>query len=270
MINSDKIKSIKIQPDDKIFFRTLRGNEVLKTVKISGFVKEPGVYSFVKGQKLTDLINMAGGVTDEADLRGLVFKRANLHRHQTELSKKNNDRDIRLLEGRLSSGYKQAENDQKTKLEMIDKLREEKAEIAQRYTGQIALNIKSNDLKKIDKLNNIEIQDGDDIYVPRMSNYVSVLGEVYNEQAFVYKDGARAGHYIKEVGGYTPNANKFRTYKVSVNGTAKKIGKKASIEPGDTIIVPRKIAGNDWITPITQTLQSVSNLFLMAFAIHKW
>lgn len=39
MINSDRIKSIPIMPEDKIFFRTLRGNEVMKTVKVSGFVK---------------------------------------------------------------------------------------------------------------------------------------------------------------------------------------------------------------------------------------
>ena len=46
----------------------------MKTVKISGFVKQPGVYSFVKGQKLIDVIELAGGLDDEADLRGIVFK----------------------------------------------------------------------------------------------------------------------------------------------------------------------------------------------------
>ena len=45
MINSDRIKSIAIMPEDKIFFRTLRGNEVLKTVKVSGFVKTRPVSS---------------------------------------------------------------------------------------------------------------------------------------------------------------------------------------------------------------------------------
>lgn len=46
MINSDRIKSIAISPEDKIFFRTLRGNEIMKTVKVSGFVKHPGRLHF--------------------------------------------------------------------------------------------------------------------------------------------------------------------------------------------------------------------------------
>ena len=108
------------------------------------------------------------------------------------------------------------------------------------------------------------------IIFPRTSNHVSVIGEVYNEQSFVYKKGSNAKYYIKEVGGYTPNANKFRLYKVSVNGRAEKIGNGSNIEPGDTIVVPRRIAGNDWITPVCDTLKGIASIIVMAFAINKW
>ena len=270
MINSDRIKTISIMPDDKIFFRTLRGNEVMKTVKVSGFVKHPGVYTFVEGKKLVDVIKMAGGLTQEADLRGIVFKRTNLQGKQVELAHKNNERDIKLIEGRMASAYKPSEGDQKTKLDMLTMLKAEDTEIADKYNGQIALNIKNNNLDKVKDLDNIEVQDGDDIYIPRTSNHVSVIGEVYNEQSFVYKKGANAKYYIKEVGGYTPNANKFRLYKVSVNGRAEKIGKGSDIEPGDTIVVPRRIAGNDWITPVCDTLKGIASIIVMAFAINKW
>lgn len=270
MINSDRIKSIQIAPEDKIFFRTLRGNEVMKTVKVSGFVKHPGVYTFVEGKRLADVIKMAGGLAKEADLRGIVFKRTNLQGKQVELAHKNNERDIKLIEGRMASAYKPTEADQQSKAEMLEMLKAEDQTIAQKYTGQIALNIKDNDVDKIKDLDNIEVQDGDDIYIPRTSNHVSIIGEVYNEQSFVYKKGANAKYYIKEVGGYTPNANKFRLYKVSVNGRAEKIRNGSNIQPGDTIVVPRKIAGNDWITPICETLKGVASIIVMAFAINKW
>ena len=270
MINSDRIKSIPLMPEDKVFFRTLRGNEVMKTVKVSGFVKHPGVYTFVEGKKLADVINMAGGLTKEADLRGIVFKRTNLQGRQVELAHKNNERDIKLIEGRMASAYKPTEGDQQAKADMLEMLKADDQTVAQKYNGQIALNIKSNDLDKIRDLDNLEVQDGDDIYIPRTSNHVSIIGEVYNEQSFVYKKGANAKYYIKEVGGYTPNANKFRLYKVSVNGRAEKIGNGSSIEPGDTIVVPRKIAGNDWITPICDTLKGIASIIVMAFAINKW
>ena len=270
MINSDRIKSIPIMPEDKIFFRTLRGNEVMKTVKVSGFVKKPGVFTFVEGKRLKDMIEMAGGLTSEADLRGVVFKRTNLQGKQVELAHKNNERDIKLIEGRMASAYKPTEGDQKSKMEMLEMLKADDLTLATKYNGQIALNIKSNDLDKIKDIDNIEVQDGDDIYIPRTSNHVSVIGEVYNEQSFVYKKGSNAKYYIKEVGGYTPNANKFRLYKVSVNGRAEKISNHSDIEPGDTIVVPRRIAGNDWITPVCDTLKGIASIIVMAFAINKW
>ncbi len=270
MINSDRIKTIPIAPDDKIFFRTLRGNEVMKTVKVSGFVKKPGTYTFVEGKRLVDMIELAGSLTPEADLRGVVFKRTNLQGKQVELAHKNNERDIKLLEGRIASAYKPSEGDQQAKMQMLEMLKEDNHTIARKYNGQIALNIKNNDLSKVKDIDNIEVQDGDDIYIPRVSNHVSVIGEVYNEQSFVYKKGSNARYYIKEVGGYTPNANKFRLYKVSVNGRAEKISSCSNIEPGDTIVVPRRIAGNDWITPICDTLKGIASIIVMAFAINKW
>ena len=270
MINSDRIKNIVINPEDKIFFRTLRGNEVMKTVKISGFVKHPGVYSFVEGKRLTDIIETAGGLTSDAELRGIVFTRASLRNKQIDIALKNNDKDIQMLKGRVAGGFKQDKDDKQTKLDLINILENSEEEIVKNYTGQISLNIEKNDIKSISNEDNLFVQDGDDIYIPRISNHVTVMGEVYNEQAFVYKKGTKAKYYIKKVGGYTPNANKFRTYKVSVNGRAKKIGKNAKIEPGDTIIVPRKIAGNDWIAPVCSALQGFGSLFVMIFGISKW
>ena len=270
MINSDRIKNIVISPEDKIFFRTLRGNEVMKTVKISGFVKHPGVYSFVEGKRLTDIIETAGGLTSDAELRGIVFTRASLRNKQIDIALKNNDKDIQMLKGRVAGGFKQDKDDKQTKLDLINILENSEEEIVKNYTGQISLNIEKNDIKSISNADNLFVQDGDDIYIPRISNHVTVMGEVYNEQAFVYKKGTKAKYYIKKVGGYTPNANKFRTYKVSVNGRAKKIGKNAKIEPGDTIIVPRKIAGNDWIAPVCSALQGFGSLFVMIFGISKW
>ena len=270
MMNGDGIRSVKINPEEKIFFRTLRDNEVIKKVKISGFVQRPSVYSFIKGQKLTDIIEMAGGLREEADMRGIVFKRANLKNKQVNLARYNTERDIKLIEGRLASGYKQQEVDNNRKMTLIEQMEKDQLEFGKQYTGQIALNIKDNNLDKISKADNLELQDGDDIYIPRLSTYIAVLGEVYNEQSFVYRNHSTVRDYIREVGGYTPNANKFRIYKIGVNGKAERVCMRTKVERGDTIVVPRRIAGNDWITPIVSTLQGITYLAVMAMAISRW
>ena len=270
MINGYKIDKIPLQPEDKIFFRTLRNNEVIKTVRVSGFVKRPGVYSFIKGQKLSDLITMAGGLEDEADLTGISFKRTNLKNKQAEIAKYNAERDIKLIEGRLAAGYKQDAASQNMKMTLIDQLQQEKGEYGNQYDGRISLNIKSNDLDKISKVDNLDIQDGDDIYIPRLSTYVAVIGEVYNEQAFIYSKGTTVKHYLKQVGGYTPNANKFRIYKVGINGRSERVHLSSKVAAGDTIIVPRRVSGNDWLTPICQTVQSIANVAIIGLALRKW
>lgn len=270
MINGNTIKNISLMPGDKVFFRPLRSNETIKNVKVSGFVTHPGVFKFVEGKKLVDMITMADGLTKDADLRGTVFVRKNIQTKQVDLAQKNNDRDISLLEGRLASGYKQTDSDMEAKTNMITMLKSEQKDYKNKYTGQIALNIKSNNLNKVRDIDNIEVQDGDEIYIPRMSNHVSVLGEVYNEQSFVYRDGMKVRGYIKEVGGYTPNAARFRLYKVGVNGRAVKAHSWTKIAQGDTIVVPRKIAGNDWLTPLCDTLKGLASVIATAFVVTRW
>ena len=270
MINSDRIKSIKLSAEDRVFFRTLRDNETVKSVKISGFVNTPGVYKFVEGKHLVDMIKDAGGLSKDADMRGIVFKRANIQGRQVELAVKNNDRDVRLLEGRIASGYKQSKDDQSNKMDMINLMQSESDNMSSRYTGQIALNIKDNNLNKIKDIDNLLLQDGDDIYIPRMATQVSVIGEVYNEQSFIFQPNTKVKDYVKLVGGYTPNANRFRLYKVGVNGRAIKVRKGTRVAAGDTIVVPRRIAGNDYISPICDTLRGLASLVVMAFAINRW
>jgi protein involved in polysaccharide export with SLBB domain len=270
MINGNTMKNIILMPGDKVFFRTLRDNETIKNVKVSGFVKHPGVFRFVEGKRLIDMITMADGLTEDSDLRGIVFIRKNIQTKQVDLAQKNNDRDISLLEGRLASGYKQTDTAMEAKSNMITMLKQEQRDYKTKYTGQIALNIKNNDITKIKDIDNIEVQDGDEIYVPRMSNHVCVLGEVYNEQSFVYRNGMKVKGYIREVGGYTPNAARFRLYKVGVNGRAVKVHGWTKVAQGDTIVVPRKIAGNDWLTPVCDTLKGIASIMSTALVVTKW
>ena len=267
MINSDRIGTIKLNANDRILFRPLRGNEVIKTVKISGFVKSPGVFKFIDGKRLTDMIQMAGGLTEDADIRGIVFKRNSVKNKQVEVASKNSERDIKLIEGRMAAQYGATSDNSEARMDVINTMKEEQKDIASKYDGQIALNIKTNDINKINKANNLYVQDGDDIYIPRIPNFVNVIGEVYNEMAFVYQKGARAKKYIKEIGGYTPNANRFRLYRISINGSAKKIRKFSRIYPGDTIVVPRKVAGNEWIDPISKALSSIANVAIAVMAV---
>lgn len=270
-IQTDQTKSIKINPYDKIMFRPLRENEIIKTVKVSGFVNKPGVYRFVEGKKLVDMIEQAGGLDDEADLRGIVFTRASLANKSRQMVEEKNMKDIKLIQGQMASNLRPTQDDTEARMQMMKDIEEDNQNISSQLFGRIALDIKNNDLSKIKKDQNIEIQDGDEIFIPKESNHVTVIGEVYNETSFLYKDGKKAGYYIKMGGGYTPNARRTKIYKIGVNGRAKRthLLTSNSIEPGDTIVIPRKIRGNDWIDMVTKSLQTIVGMLSSVFILAK-
>ena len=270
-IQTDQTKSIKINPYDKIMFRPLRENEIIKTVKVSGFVNKPGVYRFVEGKKLADMIEQAGGLDDEADLRGIVFTRASLANKSRKMVEEKNMKDIKLIQGQMASNLRPTQDDTEARMQMMKDIEEDNQNISSQLFGRIALDIKNNDLSKIKKDQNIEIQDGDEIFIPKESNHVTVIGEVYNETSFLYKDGKKAGYYIKMGGGYTPNARRTKIYKIGVNGRAKRthLLTSNSIEPGDTIVVPRKLRGNDWIDMVTKSLQTIVGMLSSVFILTK-
>ena len=270
-IQTDQTKSIKINPYDKIMFRPLRENEIIKTVKVSGFVNKPGVYRFVEGKKLVDMIEQAGGLDDEADLRGIVFTRASLANKSRKMVEEKNMKDIKLIQGQMASNLRPTQDDTEARMQMMKDIEEDNQNISSQLFGRIALDIKNNDLSKIKKDQNIEIQDGDEIFIPKESNHVTIIGEVYNETSFLYKDGKKAGYYIKMGGGYTPNARRTKIYKIGVNGRAKRthLLTSNSIEPGDTIVIPRKIRGNDWVDMVTKSLQTIVGMLSSVFILTK-
>lgn len=82
--------------------------------------------------------------------------------------------------------------------------------------------------------------------IPRMKQYVSVIGEVQNATTHVYKSGLDRNDYIELSGGTTQRADTKRTYVVRADGSVVpprgqywfRRGSTAPLEPGDTVVVP--------------------------------
>jgi len=87
------------------------------------------------------------------------------------------------------------------------------------------------------------------LIVPKRPDEIMVLGEVYNQTAFVYRDGMKRDDYLAMAGGPDRNADTEHVYVVRANGMVD-AGKKgwfgndttSTLEPGDTIVVPQDVA----------------------------
>ena len=90
----------------------------------------------------------------------------------------------------------------------------------------------------------ITLRAGDRLIVPRMTQEVSVLGEVQNPTSHVYRARLTRDDVIALSGGFTSRADKKRAYVVRADGSV--IGGKGwwfrsnnvPVGPGDSVIVP--------------------------------
>ncbi len=279
-LQGDPEHNILLQEDDYIFIRAVPEWELYRTVTITGEVKFPGTYTIKKGEKLSSLLERAGGFTEKAYLKGAIFIRQSVK----ELQQKQLDEMIDRLERELmsvsSASVATAMTPEEVRILQIET--EQKRQFIQRLRQLRAIGRIVVKLDEPERLKNtpydIELEEGDSIYIPQKPNTVQVLGSVYNQGAFVYDPNKNYLDYIELAGGFTENADKKNIYILKVDGSAVKPGKGllglrwnqaskrwelggSELEPGDTIIVPEKLHKIAWmreIKDITQILYQIA------------
>lgn len=265
-VAGDPEHNLLLNKEDVLFVRAIPewDASLYRAVTIGGEVKFPGTYTIIKGEKLSSVIERAGGYTDRAFLKGAVFTRERVRKLQQELLDDMVDRLERELEsvqiGQTSTVSNsdelkliQAENDQKRKF--IARLRMVKAK------GRVAIELFPTDKLKKTHFDMV-LEENDNIFVPSDSHVVQVIGFVYSQNAFVYDPGKDVGDYIDLAGGYSSNADTGNVYVLKANGNAKRASFwGANIDSGDTIVVPEKLERIAWmrnIKDITQILYQIA------------
>ena len=100
----------------------------------------------------------------------------------------------------------------------------------------------------------ISLKDEDSLYIPSINDTISVVGEVLNQNTFVYDRDLDAKDYLEKAGGVTSLADTDFIYIVKANGEARRVktdyfwGTSNDVFKGDTIVVPMKL---DTISDIT-------------------
>ena len=75
-VTSSGAPEVPLKPYDNVLILRQPGWELQRTVVIQGEVRFPGAYALVtKSERLSDLVQRAGGLTDEAYIDGIVFAR---------------------------------------------------------------------------------------------------------------------------------------------------------------------------------------------------
>ena len=233
--------STGLEPLDYVEFRTIPEFRETESITLEGEFVFPGTYVFEKGEMLSSVIQRAGGFTDEAFVDGSVFLRESLReREQKEI-----DRLLDLLNDEIA----------------VDQLRDSNSEIAvdeQRVAAQkgaiasLANSVATGRLVVpladivAYRAQDVVLKSGDRLIVPKLSQEVTILGEVRRPTSYLFDPSFSQSDYIEQSGGFKDRADKNDVYIVKAGGEVimpkrglfKFRSANNTISPGDTIVVP--------------------------------
>lgn len=216
----DGTNGFKLHPYDEVYVRRSPGYQPQRNVSVSGEVIFAGTYTLNnKNTRLSDLVKMAGGVTQEAYVHGARIER-----------KINEDERIRM------KAVMRVVNNQTGR----DSVNTNLLDSAETYYVGIELD---KALKNPGSNSDLVLREGDKLVVPTYDGTVKISGDVMYPNTVAYEDGRNYRYYINQAGGFGTRAKHSKTFIVYQNGRVSEAGKH-KIEPGCEIIVPSKPKSN--------------------------
>ena len=234
----------RLRPDDLVSVFAKPDYRPHRTVILSGQVLRPGTYDLDNPTvSLRDVIIRAGGLTPDAMPRAGIFLR--------DIRPVDPDRKrVSILSGMVDTGLTSSGVN-----EILNRLNETRRNAT---TGALQPNpllhsLMAGDINRLvvdfegilagKPGAEVELQDGDEIIIPRRTDVVYVVGETASPfAAFKVVPGMRARDVVNLAGGYTRNADTWNVRLLKADGRiVDHWVTSRPVEPGDALLVPQRI-----------------------------
>ena len=237
--NEIQFETIEAIDGDSIYIREYP----YRSAKISGAVVKPGSYIMAAGETINDLIEKAGGTTENAYLFGGIY----LNEDAKTINKKSTQLlyelflDNILTMSEKAVGAVAGNVDLSSIIGIAQELKKSEP------NGRIVV-----DLLDDTSLNLNQIKDGDELIIPENNNVVYIYGEVSSEGAVMFDQNQDLDFFVDKSGGFKKSADLSSIYVLHPNGESELYSKKRNIfesspkneikiYPGSIIYVPRKL-----------------------------
>jgi protein involved in polysaccharide export with SLBB domain len=270
----DADTDVRLRDGDVLTIRELAGwNDVGAMIVVKGEVVHPGTYGIEEGERLSSILNRAGGFRADAYPYGVIFERVQVR----ELEQANREQLVRQVQMDGSSLALIQESGPDQKIAKDAALNQWHAALEKLQSappsGRLAIRVSKDVRRWANTSADIQVRAGDVIYVPKKPNFVMVDGSVYNPTAVAYKPGKSAGWYLQQAGGPTNMANKKAIFVIRADGfvaggAGGLLGGGAlhtALEPGDLVMVPEKAYSGT--TKWKATLESAQLAYAVGVAI---
>jgi len=208
-----------LEPYDVVHVRRSPAFSSPRNITVTGEVNYEGAFTLPsKNMRLSDAINMAGGITGDAYTRG-----ARLVRQMNDEERVRNEETQKAIRNILT--------------ERGDSIDWSKINDGNTYVVGIELD---EALKNPGSDKDVLLREGDAIFVPEYLGTVKVSGDVFYPNTVTYTSGKNYKYYVDQAGGFGNRAKKSKAFIVYQNGTVGVVSQGAKPEPGCEIIVPSK------------------------------
>jgi protein involved in polysaccharide export with SLBB domain len=265
---------VRLHDGDVLTVRELSGwNDIGATIAIKGEVVHPGSYGIQEEERLSSVLNRAGGFRADAYPYGIVFERVQVR----NLEQANRDTLVRQvqIDGNNLSLIPESGPDEKVAKEAALNQWHTALEKLQSVppSGRLAIRIGSDIRRWANTSADVPVRAGDVIYIPKKPNFVMVDGSVYNPTAVAYRPGKSAGWYLQQAGGPTNMANKKAIFVIRADGfvaggSSGMLSGGAlhtALQPGDLVMVPEKAYSGT--TKWKATLESAQLAYAVGIAV---
>jgi protein involved in polysaccharide export with SLBB domain len=240
---------MRLHDGDVLTIRQLAGwRDVGASITVSGEAMHPGTYGIEEGERLSSILERAGGLRSDAYPYGAIFERLQVR----ELEQRNRAELLGTIkdEGPALKAVSDADPDQKAAKDAALQQWQATMERLQNTPppGRLVIHI-SKDMKRWRNTSaDIQVRAGDTIFIPKVSTSVMVDGAVYNPTAVTYHPGKSAGWYLGQAGGPNNMAYKKGIFVVRADGSVAggsggMFGggvESTELRPGDMVVVPEK------------------------------
>lgn len=278
-LSGDPKANLPLNNGDVITIRQLPGwNDLGASISVKGEVKHPGTYGIRPGERLSSILQRAGGFQGDGYVYGAVLERVQVR----DLEMREQAQMILRVKDLQSNLELLPEGDPRQRQAKQMALQQYQTTLTQLTTntpvGRMAIRISPDINRWKSTPADIQVQAGDTLIIPKRPSFVMVSGQVFNPTAVAYRPGKSASWYLSQSGGPTKVADKKSIFVIRADGSV--LGAKESLfsgrslnstlQPGDTVVVPEKAIGGgiQWQTVFLAAQVASSITSTMFIALH--
>lgn len=278
-LKGDEASNLQLRDGDVLSVRQAPGwDNIAASATVRGEVQHPGAYGILPGERLSSVLERAGGFSQEAYPYGAVLMR----REVRDVEMKSHMALVQRIKAEQVNLKALPEGD-------VDQRNAKLTAIAQTQTtltqleatapvGRVVVHVQPDVNRWRNTATDLPLRDGDVLLIPKKANYVMVSGQVFNQTAIGYRPGRSARWYLTQAGGVTQLADKEAVFVIRADGSV--IASKnnsgwwagnplnTALKPGDSIVVPERaprIGTRNWTTALQAAQIATSVALTIAY-----